>query len=59
MDYLFAKLKKHSNKFSERPDLFTNHYIAALDYGFAKLSEYYIKVNESLYYAAAIALYPY
>lgn len=58
MDYLFAKLKKHSDEVSERPDLFTDYYMAALNHGFAKLSEYYTKVDESPYYAAAVALHP-
>lgn len=58
MDYLFAKLEKHSDEVSERPDLFTDHYVAALDHGFAKLSKYYTKIDESPYYAAAVALHP-
>jgi hypothetical protein len=58
MDYVFTKLKKHSDWINERPDLFTDYYIAALNYGFAKLSEHYTKVDESPYYAAAVALHP-
>jgi hypothetical protein len=59
MDYLFAKLKKHANEVKESPHLFTDYYIASLNHGFAKLSEYYIKIDESPYYAAAVALHPY
>ncbi|KAM0707974.1 hypothetical protein Q7P35_004623 [Cladosporium inversicolor] len=58
MDYLFAKLKKHTKEVEETPEIFTDYYIICLNYGFAKLSEYYTKIDESPFYATAVALHP-
>ncbi|KAM0710102.1 hypothetical protein Q7P35_002464 [Cladosporium inversicolor] len=58
MDYLFAKLKKHAKEVEETPKIFTDYYIICLNHGFAKLSEYYTKIDESPFYAAAVALHP-
>jgi hypothetical protein len=46
MVYLFAKLKKHANEVQKTPNPSTDRYIAALNHGFAKFSEYYTKVDE-------------
>jgi hypothetical protein len=59
MDYLFIKLKKHADEVTENPHLFTDHYQACLDHGFFKLRDYFIKIDETPYYAAAVALHPY
>jgi hypothetical protein len=58
MDYLFAKLKKHAKEVEEAPEIFTDYYTNCLNHGFAKLSEYYTKIDESPFYAAAVALRP-
>lgn len=58
MDYLFVKLKKHSKEVTDRPKIFTDYYTNCLNHGFAKLSDYYTKIDESPYYAAAVALHP-
>ncbi|KAM0713361.1 hypothetical protein Q7P35_000814 [Cladosporium inversicolor] len=58
MDYLFAKLKKHAKEVEETPKIFTDYYIICLNHGFAKLSEYYTKIDESPFYATAVALHP-
>jgi chromosome condensin MukBEF complex kleisin-like MukF subunit len=39
--------------------LFSDYYTKCLNYSFIKLSEYYTKIDESLYYAIVVALYPY
>ncbi|KAM0700923.1 hypothetical protein Q7P35_012645 [Cladosporium inversicolor] len=59
MDYLFAKLKKHAKEVEETPEIFTDYYTICLYHGFVKLSEYYTKIDESPFYAAAVALHPY
>jgi hypothetical protein len=51
-------LKKHAKEVEEAPEIFTDYYTNCLNYGFAKLSKYYTKIDESPFYAAAIALYP-
>jgi hypothetical protein len=58
MAYLFAKLKKHADKASESPHLFTNYHMTALNHGFAKLSEYYTNTDDSPSYATAVVLHP-
>lgn len=58
MDYLFAKLKKHAKEVEETPKIFTDYYIICLNHGFAKLSKYYTKIDESPFYATAVALHP-
>jgi hypothetical protein len=58
MDFLFAKLKKHSHEVEDSPELFSDYYTECLNHGFVKLSEYYTKIDESPYYAAAVALHP-
>jgi hypothetical protein len=58
MVYLFAKLKKHANEVQKTPNPSTDRYIAALNHGFAKFSEYYTKVDEPPYYTAAVSLHP-
>ncbi|KAM0708845.1 hypothetical protein Q7P35_005498 [Cladosporium inversicolor] len=58
MDYLFSKLKKHATEVEESPEIFTDHYTNCLNHGFAKLSKYYTRIDESLFYAAAVALHP-
>jgi hypothetical protein len=58
MDYLFAKMKKHQDETTESPHLFTDYYMTALNHGFAKCSEYYTKIDDSPFYAAAVALHP-
>jgi hypothetical protein len=58
MDYLFTKLKKHAKEVEEAPKIFTDYYTNCLNYRFAKLSEYYTKIDESPFYAAAVALHP-
>lgn len=40
-----------------RPELFTDYYTHCLNHGFDKLSKYYTKIDESPYYAAAIAFH--
>ena len=58
MDYLFTKLQKHSKEVTDDPDIFTDYYRHCLNHAFAKLSEYYTKIDESPFYAAAVALHP-
>jgi hypothetical protein len=58
MDYLFNKLRKHADEVTAKPSLFTNHYQHCLNHGFAKLSEYYTKIDDSRLYHAAVALHP-
>lgn len=58
MDYLFAKLSKHSKEVLARKELFTDYYRHCINHGFAKLSEYYTKIDETPFYAAAVALHP-
>jgi hypothetical protein len=58
LDYLFIKLRRRSNEVLAHPELFTDYYTHCLNHGFDKLSEYYTKIDESPYYAAAIALHP-
>ena len=58
MDYLFVKLRRRSKEVKARPELFTNYYTHCLNHGFDKLRDYYIKIDSSPFYAAAVALYP-
>ena len=58
MDYLFSKLKKRVKEVEERPSIFNDYYTNCLNHGFTKLSDYYTKIDESPYYAAAVALHP-
>ena len=59
MDYLFVKLRWRTNEVEVRLELFTDYYTYCLNHGFDKLRDYYIKIDDSPFYATAIALYPY
>lgn len=62
MDYLFNMLKERADEVQKDQDddtgIFTDYYTHCLNHGFAKLRDYYTKVDASPFYASAVALHP-
>lgn len=62
MDYLFNTLKERADEVEQDQQrdtgIFTDYFSHCLNHGFAKLREYYTKVDTSPFYAAAVALHP-
>jgi hypothetical protein len=57
--YLFNKLAAFEKEVHASPEIFTDYYANCINAGFAKMKEYYTKMDESRVYSTAVALHPY
>jgi hypothetical protein len=58
MDFLFLKLARRADEVNADQELFSDHYRHCINHGFGKLQQYYINIDDSSLYSAAVALHP-
>lgn len=59
MEFLFTKLKRHAIEIEEHSEAFTDYHTCCLNHSFATFEKYYTKIDETPFYAAAVALHLY